>query len=410
MKSCTLATLVVLLAFSSSSAAQQPKIQRAVLDKVDAEKSIVTLKVNEKTLDAHADEATQFFESKKGTVRESLQAFKPGADVMFAVREKDGKNVLIGLRLLDKTKKPTFNKVDSSGLVPIDELGDKEYKAGFKGGFYPGGKNVRPRDHEAAGLKLAKEITPRNTEGKPDPMGKVVLMSVGMSNTFQASQGFAKVLANADGIHPRFQFVAGAQGGMTAARIQDPESPDGTKYWTTVDQMLKKAGVTRAQVQVVWIKQADAGPSLGFPGYARKLEEELANIVRIFPARFPNVKIVYLSSRTYGGYATTPLNPEPYAYESAFSVKWLIERQIAGEGGLNYDPHKGEVKAPWLSWGPYLWANGEKKRLDGFQYAPTDFTANDGTHLTPAGQEKVGRLMLRFFQTDTTARPWFLAR
>ncbi len=168
--------------------------------------------------------------------------------------------------------------------------------------------------------------------------------------------------------------------------------------------------MTRDQVQVIWIKEADAAPNQGFPGYAKKLEVELTRIVQIFPKRFPNAKLVYLSSRTYGGFATTALNPEPYAYESAFSVKWLIERQIKGESGLNFDAGKGEVRAPWLSWGPYLWANGSKKRADGFSYQPGDFTANDGTHLTASGMDKVGRLMLQFFHNDSTARAWFLAK
>ena len=61
------------------------------------------------------------------------------------------------------------------------------------------------------------------------------------------------------------------------------------------------------------------------------------------------MKLAYLSSRTYGGYATTPLNPEPYAYESAFAVKWLIKQQIKGDSALNCDPSNDPIKAPWLS-------------------------------------------------------------
>ena len=112
-----------------------------------------------------------------------------------------------------------------------------------------------------------------------------------------------------------------------------------------MDSRLAAAGLSRAQVQAVWIKQADAGPKEGFPGYARKLQRELERIVVLLHDRFPNVKLVYLSSRTYGGYATTRLNPEPYAYESGFAVKWLIEQQIKGEAALNCDPKKGAVKA-----------------------------------------------------------------
>jgi hypothetical protein len=300
-------------------------------------------------------------------------------------------------------------KVDSSKLLPLDELGNKEYQAGFKGGFYPDGKNQRPKAHEDAGLRLAKSVLPLNAAGKPDPNGRIVLLSVGMSNTSQASQGFQKALVPVDNVNPRLTFINGAVGGQTAAIIQSAESAQGAKYWAIVDKRLEDAKLARAQVQVIWIKEADAGPSEGFPKYAKKLEEELVRIVQIVPKRFPNAKLVYLSSRTYGGYATTKLNPEPYAYESGFSVKWLIERQIKGEADLNFDAKKGDVKAPWLSWGPYLWANGSTKRAaDGFHYDRDDF-AGDGTHHTPAGSEKIGRLMVRFFESDTTSKSWFVA-
>lgn len=51
-----------------------------------------------------------------------------------------------------------------------------------------------------------------------------------------------------------------------------------------------------------------------------------------------------------------------------------------------------------------------QKRTDRFRYEADDFTANDGTHLPSAGQEKVGRLMLQFFQSDSTTRSWFTAK
>ena len=38
------------------------------------------------------------------------------------------------------------------------------------------------------------------------------------------------------------------------------------------------------------------------------------------------------------------------AYESAFSVRWLIQEQIKGDPRLNYDPAKGAVRSPLLLW------------------------------------------------------------
>jgi hypothetical protein len=298
--------------------------------------------------------------------------------------------------------------VDTSHFLPLPELGTGEYR-GFQGGLYPGGKNERPPRHEQAGLKLAAQVRPLDADGRPSADGKIVLLGVGMSNTNQAFGAF-KRLGDADPDKaPHVLLVNGAQGGMTAAMTQSLDRPSGQKYWAEIDRRLKTAGATRTQVQAVWIKQADAGPNQGFPKYARTLQGELANIVRLLHGRFPNLKLVYLSPRTYGGYAKTRLNPEPYAYESGFSVKWLIERQIEGDADLNYDPAKGEVKAPWLSWGPYLWANGSKPRADRFSYEERDFAA-DGTHESPSGQRKVGKLLLDFFKTDTTTKGWFVKK
>jgi len=88
-------------------------------------------------------------------------------------------------------------------------------------------------------------------------------------------------------------------------------------------------------------------------------------------------------------------------------VKWLIEDQLRGNPELNYDSAKGDVKSLWLSWGPYLWANGARKRTaDGLSYEVTDFSG-DGTHHSNAGSRKVGEVMLKFFENDTTTKGWF---
>ena len=53
--------------------------------------------------------------------------------------------------------------------------------------------------------------------------------------------------------------------------------------------------------------------------------------------------------------------------------KVVIKEQLDGDRELNFDPEKGPVRAPWLSWGPYLWANGTARRSDGFSYEEADF-------------------------------------
>ena len=106
------------------------------------------------------------------------------------------------------------------------------------------------------------------------------------------------------------------------------------------------------QVQVVWIKETDPTPREGsFPAYIRALESELVKIVGVLPGRFPNVRLAYLSSRTYGGWAkprpngVPPGNSEPYSYETGFAVKWLIQRQLQGDPALSFDSAQGQQGA-----------------------------------------------------------------
>jgi hypothetical protein len=384
--------------------------------KVDAEKGVLVVLAGGQERTVKVAKDVKVLDEKDRALPDGLKskALKEGAEVTLTVEVgEDRRPTITAIRL---GRKPGVGggggggapppRVDTSSFKPLPELGAGEYK-GFQGGFYPDGKNERPRAHEAAGLALAKQVQPLDAEGKPSADGKIVVLSVGMSNTNQSWAGLMRVARDDRDISPRVKLVNGAQGGMTAAATQQDTEGAGRRYWEKVDDILQAAGVTRAQVQAVWIKQADAGPSEGFPGHAKKLEGELANIVQVLHKRFPNLKLVYLSSRTYGGYAKTRLNPEPYAYESGFAVKWLIEKQIQGDPALNYDAKKGKVNVPWLSWGPYLWANGSTKRADGFAYEERDFAA-DGTHQSPSGQAKVGNLLLQFFKTDSTTRPWFV--
>ncbi|HMB18904.1 MAG TPA: hypothetical protein VKO41_06260, partial [Gaiellaceae bacterium] len=61
---------------------------------------------------------------------------------------------------------------------------------------------------------------------------------------------------------------------------------------------------------------------------------------------------------------------------------------------------------PWIGWGPYLWTDGAKGRLDGLTWACED-VRGDGVLPSAAGTAKIGRLLLRFFKTDPTTKSWF---
>lgn len=290
---------------------------------------------------------------------------------------------------------------DSWGLTPLIDL-EGTYR-GEEGGLYPGGGNAPTEGHLKAGLKRAEGIVPLDAEGAPSEAGKIVLLSIGMSNALQEFQVFQKLAGEDPEVNPAVLTVNGARGSQTAELTANPDG----EFWQWVDDRLDEAGATREQVQVVWIKQTLTGPSRPFPKEVKRLQGHLETNLNILADRFANLKTAYLSSRIYGGYAEGPLNPEPHSYETAFAVKRLIADQVSGKPELNYDPEKGAVRSPWLAWGPYLWADGLKARSDGLTYVREDL-ADDGTHPSMSGREKVGRQLLAFLKGDPTARPWFV--
>jgi len=159
------------------------------------------------------------------------------------------------------------------GLNPLTDMNDR-YK-GQDGGLYGGGKNEPPQGHLEAALQQAKLIQPLDADGKPSTDGKIVMISVGMSNTTQEFSAFVR-LANADPAKsPKVIIVDGAQGGMDAkawAVSGRPDQPGSRNPWEVLDDRLQQADVSDEQVQVAWVKQARIAPgSIGeFPRHAEE--------------------------------------------------------------------------------------------------------------------------------------------
>jgi PKD repeat protein len=228
-----------------------------------------------------------------------------------------------------------------------------------------------------------------------------------MSNAMGEFMTFQATMAADPTLNAKLVLVNGAQSGKDVDNWAELSNP----VWSTVDSDLAAAGVTPAQVQVVWSKQAEQFPYKdgAFPSHAQELQSDLEAIARNSLTKYPNTKIEYLSTRThpYPTDLTFP-NPEPYAYETGFAVKWTIQDQINGVGNLNYNPANGPVVAPLLLWGPYIWATSTP-RSDGFAWLPSDVSPTDHTHPTPSGRQKVADQLQAYFKTDPSATPWFLA-
>lgn len=282
-------------------------------------------------------------------------------------------------------------------LVPITDLGADGLYEGEEGGLYGKGLNVPPPSLREAAEKALAGITPLDSEGKPSDEGRIVLVSISMSNATQEFSYF-KQIADADPRKSgRLTIVDCAQGGQAMAEWVPADGGP----WREAMNRLDRAGVAPRQVQVAWVKLANKNPRGTMAEHLAKLEADTTQVLQNAKSRFPNLRIAYLGSRIWAGNAKGGLNPEPYAYEGAFAARNLIEKQMSGDESLSPD------KTPLLLWGPYLWSQGEKgRKLDELVYLPGDF-ADDGVHPSPSGRQKVAALLLEFFAGDPFAKTWF---
>ena len=301
----------------------------------------------------------------------------------------------------------------------------------IRGGLYPNGVNQPPPDHDSAARAARNRIRALDVNGDESPFGKYVLISIGMSNTTQewcsktsgppCGAWTLMGRAAADPAVNKYSLVIvnGAADGQDAQAWTSPASPN---YERIKTGRLAPLGLSENQVEAAWVKLDDAKASTSLPADSADAYVFLSNIgqvLRTLRIRYPNLLIVFLSSRSYGGYAkagdttTTDLSLEPYAYEEGFSVRWAIESQINEMRGLPADPRAGSLSyakkaAPVIVWGPYLWADGATPRSDGFLWNRTDFE-EDGTHPSQPGESKVGVALLEFFKNSTYSRCWFVA-
>jgi hypothetical protein len=320
---------------------------------------------------------------------------------------------------------------DLPHYTPLNDLGKGLYLGRFEGGLYEHGSNNVPPDHDATGKKFASRVAPIQ--------GKIVVLAIGMSNAMDEFGIFLHMNQSNPRLSSHVVLVNGAFGGIGACAYTVPHgSPHDAcggnapnPYDWALNNRLSKAEVTEDQVQVLWIKEAN-GMSAQVPwppslpdakADAYAYEKSLGGILRAARVRYPNVKLAFLSSRIYGGYDQNSKNHEPYAYEYGFSVKWAIQSQIdQNERGRPASETTGDLSysvAPWIAWGPYIWADGPSPRSDGLVWCNGSETPNppcngasdfssDALHPNPIGQMKVAKMLWTFFSTCTYTKGWFL--
>lgn len=282
-------------------------------------------------------------------------------------------------------------------------------------GLYADLSNEIPAAHLTKAREAANQIVPRDSAGNPSATGKIGLASIGMSNTEYEFRTFMEI-ASSRGMSNKVVLVNGASEGQGTSEwsgVNDAFHP-----WSYLESQVSSAGLTKAQVQAVWLKITRIGPSSSFPGYIQDMERDLTIIIKkLMDNGYTNVKLVFLGSRIYAGYTTNPyLSPEPAAYEGGFAIRYLIQDQQGLYSStksnwvdITYD-YSSNQEYPVLVWGPYIWADGETTNSEGLDYVCSDLT-NDGVH--PAGgvdqgaKGKVSNKLLDFLKTNELAKGWF---
>lgn len=346
----------------------------------------------------------------------------------------------------------------ASNAIPIDvmDMTASDNYLHFAGGLYENSSDTVPTDHDAAGKAAAAAIQPLDQNGNPSASGAVVFLGIGMSNAYEEFSFFITNAATNSAVnHTTLAMEDGASGAETACYWTVAQGPTSicplaagalldNQYDRVRDSVLATATtapsapagcggppnptpcLTEAQVQVLWIKNANPRPGvlndralcdMTVAGCVNDLnteavlyESQLGQTIRAARSRYPNLKQVFLSTRIYAGYATDGLNPETYAYEYGYSAKWLIEAQILQIRSGTVDPIAGDMsystgQAVWTAWGTYLWADGAIPRSDNLVWLPTDFQS-DGTHPNVSGATKVVDLLLNFY-LGSPYTPWF---
>ena len=346
--------------------------------------------------------------------------------------------------------------------------------------------NTHPSQHSDDGVTLANLITPLDANGVATNTGKIGVVGIGMSNwtqelcvnnTILAGQTckdnqnvvstFIPTLTNYT-VNPAVVVVDCAHD--AAGAFQWVDNTVNNRWGNCINTDLPISttyggggGITTKQIEVLIWKAADELGAAAYPcptspdincssistytsciavsatanqmahGYFNYIsrsnpeaclyEQNVGKMLRYAQTQFPNLRMAFLFTRIYAGYAPTgSLNPEPFGYEYGFATKWVINAQMTQRFNGTIDPIAGNLQystgssfppsqtAPWITWGSYWWAQGAAT-CSHCQVSTSYPTVNDyqadATHPSTGAITKVVSNMINFLENSVFASPWF---
>lgn len=257
-----------------------------------------------------------------------------------------------------------------------------------------------PGSYKSLPLRLTASEAPAVTSVE----GVIGVVCVGMSNGNQECADFIRRIRGeyASEVNVAVRVANCAVGGHAVEKWIDPTF-DSDLWDRCTSLVLPQAGIRVDQVRVIWHKAANqftmgAGNSVlpTYPSAGSDYENFLANLTKFaerVPGKFPAVRAVYTSSRSYGGFASSAGRGEPLSYEEGHALNsWLQKNR--------------EVSGVWYGWGAYLWApacGSGVTNASNVCYNRDDYV-NDGVHPSPLGEAKVSRMLHSRFLKESWYR------
>lgn len=256
--------------------------------------------------------------------------------------------------------------------IPLPQLLGSSY-LGEPGGLYP-------ESNEPPAGYLDEAVSSLEQDSQ------IVLLCLGMSAMQNMCSGY--INGSYPGVTPGLIAINGAIG----SKQQNWESASHF-VWDRGVQMLTQQGLNESQVDIVIYHNTFGGESRPFPEWVlaeNGLRASLQITMDIIAERYPNTKLILVTSRYHAFYAPPDSkSPEPWAYESAWAYKYLIEDRI------NCAVDCG----PPVAWFAYLWDSSW----------PQSWYVSDGIHLSNEGRAAAGAIWDNFLRTSPYTTSWYLS-
>lgn len=300
---------------------------------------------------------------------------------------------------------------DSTGMIPLNDLGTGYY-LDYEGGLFKEGSNSPTAAHLDKGKKIANNLKKRDDFGNIDEAnGTIMMIGMGASVASDAFNTFRDTMLAQDwpGVNPCLEVKSVFIGGKDMGDILDPDQ----NYWGTFQDRLDAKFIDPDQVQVAWMLMQSEATTHDVESYVTYVIGQYKLILADMLDEMPNLRIVFLSGMHYTGY-TAPSHErydamvEPKGYWGNLAIRELINQQMDGDPDLDFEG--ADRKVPYITWGPYFWADGTNPRADGLSWSCEEFRSDStggGFHLKEEYQYKEGDMIYDFLTTNDVAKLFF---